>query len=63
MAILPSTHILHITEAGKILKPTCGHDLIPGLDASFCEECRIWWIDGYETVKFRERKKLGINPS
>jgi hypothetical protein len=52
-----SVDVTHINIQGKILNPLCEHKLIPGLDASFCETCNIYYRDEKETYKFYQRKK------
>jgi hypothetical protein len=42
---------------GNILNLTCDHKKIPGLDADFCETCRIYYVDEKEIAKYQLRKK------
>jgi|GEM_PF-2280913 len=42
---LPVQEIVSINSSGKVIREACIHALIPGLDASFCKTCRIWWVD------------------
>jgi hypothetical protein len=55
--LLPTSSIRHIGIKGNILNPTCSHKKIPGLDADFCEICRIYYVDEQETAKYQLRKK------
>ena len=41
----PVQEIGSIGASGKVITEACTHDLIPGLDASFCKTCRIRWVD------------------
>jgi len=42
---LPVYEIVSIGASRKVIREACTHALIPGLDASFCKICRIWWVD------------------
>jgi hypothetical protein len=52
-----SDHIITINSQGKRMRGTCSHPLIPGLDADFCNVCRIWWIDQQMTERLLNRRK------
>lgn len=52
-----SKEIAVVSKSGKIIKDKCEHILIPGLDADYCEDCNIYYIDEYERIKFQQRKK------
>lgn len=41
----PIQEIVSVNSSGKVIRETCKHSLIPGLDASFCKVCDIWWVD------------------
>lgn len=58
-AIKPSTEIMWISEHGVRLVNPCLHKKIPGLDAMFCEECRVWYVDGEERGRRYKRNKKG----
>jgi hypothetical protein len=66
--ILEAKEVTVITKSGKpalnnkgqVIQP-CPHPQIPGLDASFCQACRIWWVDKQmvELVLESKRKSYG----
>jgi hypothetical protein len=57
LTIKSAKHITWKRADGNIINPKCNHPLIPGLDADFCEVCRIYWIDAQETEIFFARKR------
>lgn len=66
----PQREIISIDALGNQLKKPCAHPLIPGLDASFCKVCGIWWVDQpmRDILSLRRKgkqkgKKTGIDES
>ncbi len=55
--VLTAEHVIYINAGGTQVKQLCGHKLIPGLDASFCSTCRIWWIDQKMTDQILNRRR------
>lgn len=58
-AVKPSKEVTWISEHGMVLVIPCTHKKIPGLDAMFCTECRVWYVDGEERGRRYKRKKKG----
>lgn len=56
-AVKPSKEITWISEHGIVLVTPCTHRKIPGLDAMFCEECRVWYVDKEEQGRRYKRKE------
>ncbi|AFY47092.1 hypothetical protein Nos7524_1203 [Nostoc sp. PCC 7524] len=57
----PVQSIVYKSSNGTVIKSVCNHNLIPGLDASFCIVCRVYWVNEHEIAKYYARKKQGIN--
>jgi hypothetical protein len=55
--------IVWLSAGGSKVRDTCEHPKIPGLDADFCQVCRIWWVNAFEREKYSARKRDGINHS
>jgi hypothetical protein len=63
--IKPTTSIVRFNLNQKEIRQPCHHVLnsdrcvIPGLDADFCQTCRIYWVDEYRLdLLLNKRKSL-----
>ncbi len=55
--VMTAEHVIYINSSGTKVRQICEHKLIPGLDASFCSTCRIWWIDQQVTDQLLNRRR------
>ena len=55
--LTPVREVATTTTLGIQLLKKCNHARIPGLDADFCEVCRIYFVDQKERDKFYARKR------
>jgi hypothetical protein len=50
----PWEEVIYISELGKVIDFPCQHpERIPGLDASGCPVCKVWWVN----LTYRQSKK------
>ena len=61
--IEPTTSIVRFNLSQKEVRQPCSHVLssdrcvIPGLDADFCQVCRVYWVDEYMLDRLLNKRK------
>lgn len=48
LRLLPSVESVVVrNSAGRELAQPCRHPKIPGLDADYCQQCKIYWVNNH----------------